>query len=424
MGKFLSGDLIDSLREQTQVEHQIIALPLDPSAGIDAVALNGITPEEPVAYHIEGREVLNAFTVFKDIENKPALLFKTAQPRIIHQKGKSTLTLVFFSFCISGILICLCLLFIIRRTVISPLTKLTRYVTSIGSPEAPSLHVDGRGNDEIGLLYKEFAEMIKRIQNAHSQLEAINEKLTREILERNKIEEALLRYQNELREMSVELLLTEERERRRIAGDLHDRIGQNLAMVQIKLDMLAELETGDGQSQAVSELSTFMEEIISETRSLTFNISSPILYEMGLVAGLEWLAEDISVKYGTPVVIRSNPRLIILCNAQKIAAYRAVREILYNAMKHADATQVSVNLQEEDSVVRIEVSDNGKGFTLSEENTWIREVKFGLFSIRENLRAMGGSIKIRTESGQGTQVTLLVPLEKKISDLWDEYHES
>lgn len=407
MGAFLNSEVIDSLKDSTQVNHQII--PLVNTSGEDAEMIKSFSTEEPVIFNTSHQDRLEAFSLFPDINNRPALLFKTIQPRDILRKGSETLNIALLIVCLSAVIITAALLMLLGKTVIDPISKLTKYVTCIKSTGDSEIQLLDDKKDEIGLLYREFTGMLQRVKNAHEQMRSINEKLSGEIYERKKIEQDILKHRERLRKLSVELQRTEERERRRIANDLHDGIGQKLALMQIKLDALSQNQTMTMQSGLLDELSEFAGEIIHDTRSLTFNISPPVLYDIGLEAAVEWLTDDLSAKYGLRVRVQCYGNSIPLDTAIRVTLYRAIRELLFNAIKHSGADIISVDLSYENDKLRIEVSDNGAGFELFEDSL-IRENGFGLFSIRENIKALGGSFDIKSGLGNGSRIILIVPM--------------
>jgi len=221
-------------------------------------------------------------------------------------------------------------------------------------------------------------------------------------------------YQERLRAMASDLSLTEERERRRLAADLHDHIGQILALAQIKLGALRQ-EASSAESQAsVNEVRDFISQAIHFTRSLTFELGLPVLYDLGLEAALEWLAEQMQTQHGLKIAVRRDQQPKPLGEAARVLVFRVVREILTNAIKHSKANQVEVFISKEGSYLQLQVVDDGVGFDADEMKA--EEGKFtsyGLFSIRERLSSLGGRLEITSRPGHGTQVFITVPLEKQ-----------
>jgi PAS domain S-box-containing protein len=231
-----------------------------------------------------------------------------------------------------------------------------------------------------------------------------------DITGRKLAEEALLERHAQLRELSSELLLAEERERRRLASQLHDSIGHALVLAKIKLEDVQASQLDSGQSQVLSETMSLLETIIEETRSLTFEISPPILHELGLAAALEWLCDRTSKQHGLKVAVEHDEWAQRLGEDLRVLMFQASRELLFNVAKHAKAKTISVSLKRDQNWVSLSVSDDGIGFDVQAAAAKGRKAGgYGLFSIRERLSYVGGKLSI--ESGpSGTAITLYAPL--------------
>ncbi|MBA4373013.1 MAG: hypothetical protein C0402_09170 [Thermodesulfovibrio sp.] len=232
--------------------------------------------------------------------------------------------------------------------------------------------------------------------------------MQRDISKRKKDEEELLAYQEQLRSFTSELSLTEERERRRIATDLHDHIGQILAITKIRLGALRDVFASTHSGREIDEIRALVEQAIGYTKSLTFELSPPILYELGLPAAVEWLCEKLQKEHGLAFICRDDGKEKPLAVDVTVLLFQALRELLINVVKHARATQVTVDLKRSDDTVRIIVSDNGIGFDpalVSKGST------FGLFSVRERLKHFGGHYEILTKPGSGTTIIMRALLQ-------------
>jgi PAS domain S-box-containing protein len=233
-----------------------------------------------------------------------------------------------------------------------------------------------------------------------------------DVTHRKQAEERIRTYQERIRSLASQLSLAEERERRRIATTLHDRIGQTLAICKIKLGMLQESASSTGLTEPLDEIRELIEQIIRDTRSLTFELSSPILYELGLEPALEWLAEQIQEQYGLLSHFEDDRQPKPLDDGVSVLLFQAARELLTNVAKHAQAHNVKVSLRRDDSNIRITVEDDGNGFDTSDiVSHWSRSEGFGLFSLHERLDQLGGQLKVKSKPGHGTRVTLVAPLK-------------
>lgn len=228
----------------------------------------------------------------------------------------------------------------------------------------------------------------------------------RDITKRKQAEAELNDYQEKLRALASELALTEERERRRIATLLHDHIGQTLAITKIKLGELRDALSSTSMAWQVDGIRSLIEQTIQYTKSLTFELSPPILYELGFSAALEWLCERMQKEYGVAVVYRDDGRTQPLDSDVSVLMFQAVRELLMNVVKHARARAARVTLERDNGAMRITVEDDGVGF----EAAKVDKPSFGFFSVRERVRHLGGSFAVETRPGRGTRVTLTSPV--------------
>jgi signal transduction histidine kinase len=259
--------------------------------------------------------------------------------------------------------------------------------------EGPFLHEE---RDLVGSL----AELLR----AHFQhrrddaaIVAANERLERQVADRTAA----------LRRLASEVCLAEERERRRIAADLHDNLGQALALMKLRLQRLRGDAVLGGHPGELSDLVSLCDQAVRYTRGLTFELSPPVLYELGLGPALEWLGEDLSRKHGLRVHARTRGNAP-LSDDLKVMLWKSARELLHNVVKHAQARRVDVGLTIEPPAVMLEVIDDGRGFDLDEARRQSGE-RFGLFSIEERLRQFGGAVHVTTAPGEGTAVRLEAP---------------
>nr|WP_319775881.1 PAS domain S-box protein [uncultured Sphaerochaeta sp.] len=237
------------------------------------------------------------------------------------------------------------------------------------------------------------------------------EAICRNETERKQGEEKLKSYQLRLRRMASELLLTEARERRRIAMDLHDDIGQSLAISKLKLKALQHSQSMVNFRSSLTEICDMVEQMIRAIRSLTTQLSPPILYELGLGPAVGWLAEQIQEKHGIHIEFIDTGGVEIRDEDIRIVLFRAVRELLMNIVKHAKARKARLILSTDKGGARIEILDDGVGFSPASDATGSWEDRgFGIFSIRERLEPLGGRLDIASSPGNGTRAILYAPL--------------
>jgi two-component system, NarL family, sensor histidine kinase UhpB len=237
-------------------------------------------------------------------------------------------------------------------------------------------------------------------------------KLEREIEQHREARHQIEEYQARLRQLATELSLAEERERREIAVALHDNIIQELAFIKLRVAQFRGDAIFCGFERNLEEILTLIEGAIQSTRRLTFTVSPPILYELGLAAALEWLAEQYEKRHHLRIELQLKPLSQKLPEALAVTLYKCVQELMTNAVKYAESPHIRLTMQPQRDQLSIVVSDNGVGFDVSRlEPVAGGDHGFGLFSIRERLRSFGGEMSIESAIGKGTTVTLTVPLE-------------
>jgi len=234
----------------------------------------------------------------------------------------------------------------------------------------------------------------------------------RDITARKQAEQRLVTYQKQLRSLASELSLAEERERRRIAASLHDSVGQALALTKIRLEALKEQTSPDEPAQRMDDILDLLDEAIRDTHSLTFDLSPPILYELGFEPAAEWLTEQVQERHGLATVFADDAQPKPLGLDVRVLLFRALRELLVNVVKHAKAREVKVSVRRDADNIRITIEDDGTGFDPSALIvSGTASGGFGLFNIRERLRHLDGHFEIHSEVGQGTLATLIAPLD-------------
>ena len=233
-----------------------------------------------------------------------------------------------------------------------------------------------------------------------------------DVTERKDAEGKLLMYQEKLQSLASELSLVEEQERRTIATDLHDQIGQTMSVIKMRCFSLRENLSSPEQLKYLDEIFELVQQTIQDIRSLTFELSPPVLYELGLVAAIEWLAEEFQKKHGLRCLVESDSLPKPLNDDMKVVLFRSVRELLVNIVKHAQAKTARIALRVMKNTIRVRVTDDGRGSILANNGQEENTNTFGLFSVRERIRHLGGEVEIDSRPGKGTMVTLLAPLKQ------------
>jgi PAS domain S-box-containing protein len=241
-----------------------------------------------------------------------------------------------------------------------------------------------------------------------------------DISERKRDHEALQRSHAELqqrtlqlRRLASQLTLAEQQAREQIARTLHDGLQQQLFTAALALDRAAQGGAQAGQRDLFQKARTEISEATEAARTLSVNLFPPILHVGGLPVALSWLAKRTQEQYGVVVSVTAEPQANPTARDTRILLFEAVRELLFNAVKHARVDRVDVNLAVgSDETIRIQVSDDGVGFdpsaTVHDKDQ--QQTGLGLFSIQERLALLGGHLDILSAPGKGSRFTLILPL--------------
>ena len=234
------------------------------------------------------------------------------------------------------------------------------------------------------------------------------------VTEQKRAEESLRRHQERLRSLATQLVMSEERERRRIAVFLHDQIGQTLAMARIKLQSAEAKPQASARNEELDAVRRLIEDLIRDTRTATFNLAPPVLYELGFQAAVDWLVEEVRKQHNLRMTLEDEAGCLELADETRVFLFLALRETLVNVVKHAEARSVKVRLRTEDDTLRVEVTDDGKGFDVKDHG-WRTGggSGFGLFNIHDRLDQLGGRLEIQSKPGRGTTVILTAPLKNR-----------
>ncbi len=234
-----------------------------------------------------------------------------------------------------------------------------------------------------------------------------------DMTEEKRLREGLEKQTGQLRALANELTLAEQRERRRLAQILHDHVQQLLVGAKLKLSTLHPDSDGDFLKR-INEVDDLITQSIDASRTLTAELNPPILRGSGLVPALQWLGRWMKEKYGLDIMLSVATEVPEVHEDLSILLFQSVKELLFNAAKHAKVGEARVHVAANSDRVRIVVSDDGAGFdssrlTLNGGQTG----GIGLISIRERLGIIGGSMNIRTSPGAGTLVTLESPIRAR-----------
>jgi len=212
--------------------------------------------------------------------------------------------------------------------------------------------------------------------------------------------------------LTLKIELAQEQERKRLAAALHDSVIQSLSLSRIKLGALHKQIRDNESREIVRDLRTMFDTALLQMRTLTFELSPPVLYELGLGPAIEWLGDELQKKHAGIVFVLDRPDdPVDMDEVVSILVFQSVRELLANAGKHASAKKVTVTMAIENDAVAITIMDDGKGFNVERASGHSdARPTFGLFSIRERMRQLGGSFELVSRRGKGTTAMLRAPL--------------
>ena len=265
--------------------------------------------------------------------------------------------------------------------------------------------------DELGQLVRVVGinyDVTER-REAQARLQSFAEELERQVATRT---EQLVRSEEQLRAMAADLTLAEQRERQRFATELHDHLQQMLVFCKLKLGRAKQLGLAAPEIPALhAEIDETLSRALAYSRSLVAELSPPVLRELGFASALNWLGEWMETLDLVVSVELGEPQRIALPEAHAVLLFRSVRELLINAAKYAGTGRASVRMERSDGELRVTVSDEGRGFDPAAVASVHAPAtaKFGLFSIRERMKTLGGSMHVESNPGRGTRATLTLP---------------
>lgn len=259
--------------------------------------------------------------------------------------------------------------------------------------------------DLLNVIAEMLGSFLDR-RKAEADLMTAREELERRVEDRTR---RIREYQEQLRTLTAEMALVEERERRKIAVELHDQIGQTLALIKIRLGSLATQAIAVDIADELNAVRSLTEDAIQFTRSLMTELSPPVLYELGCVAAMEWLVDQVREKYGLEIRFVDDGMPKFVDDRSKIALFKSARELLMNVVKHAGATTVWLRMRCDGQTVTVEVQDDGVGFDPSTCFSDGSSGGFGLLSIRERMHHVGGTFTTESSPGAGTTMIITVP---------------
>jgi PAS domain S-box-containing protein len=280
--------------------------------------------------------------------------------------------------------------------------------------EASISHLDVGGSKVFTVILRDITQRVqseKALRESEDRMRQSAGQLEQRVAERT---EELMQSERRLRALATELNLAEQRERTRLANDLHDYLAQLLVLGRLTLGRAKRLELPAQAEKLIKETEETLSEALNYCRTLMAELSPPVLQEQGLPAGLKWLSEHMKGQNLEVAVKVEDANSVMFPKDSAVLLFQSVRELLINVAKHGAVKKATVTMTHQDGSLTIVVRDeNGFDLPAATAAATISPLssKFGLFSIRERMKALGGTFVIQSERGKGTTATLTFPLQ-------------
>jgi len=256
-------------------------------------------------------------------------------------------------------------------------------------------------------LQKAHDNLEKRVEERTSDLNKSNMDLKQEIAERRRMEKALRKSEKQLRALAARIQEVQETERKHLAQELHDRVGQSLSALNLNLSVITSQLSNESNTKIEGRLQDSMslvEETTVHIRDVMAELHPQVLDDYGLLAVLRWYCEPFSDRTGIDVEIYGEELSSRLSPVIESIFFRIAQEALTNVAKHSGASLAAVTLEDVEEHLRMTVEDNGRGFNLTARNRSKEQAGWGLTTMKERAATLGGWVRIESEQGKGTKI--------------------
>ena len=232
--------------------------------------------------------------------------------------------------------------------------------------------------------------------------------ISRDIEDRRKYEEQIKQRTEQLRNLASRLQSVREEERKTIAREIHDELGQMLTVLKIQISLLANKVSGNEIIKTKFEsVEKLIDNSIESVQKISSKLRPGLLDELGLIPAIEWQAQDFMEKTGIECeCILPKEEEIDMNQEKSTALFRIFQESIINTARHANASKITIQLKEANGVLILEIKDNGKGITHSQVND---PKSLGLLGMKERAIIFGGSVEIKSSMNDGTTVRAIIP---------------
>mgnify|MGYP001942486537 CR=1 FL=1 len=233
---------------------------------------------------------------------------------------------------------------------------------------------------------------------------------SRDITQRMIAKEKIHKYQTALQKLTTEITLIEEKQKKEIATNIHDHLSQSLVISKIKINELKKNPHLKEIDEDLQFIETHISEALENSRKITYELSPPVLYQLGIIDAINWLLEDVETTHKIKCKINSNVTSIKIGDGKSILLYRSIQEVITNAIKYAKASLITLDFNKNKLGFEILINDNGVGFDTSILNNHHHSgTGFGLFTVQERIRNIQGKFTITSKINTGTTVKITIP---------------
>lgn len=282
----------------------------------------------------------------------------------------------------------------------SPWKQTASWITADGAKGTIEvIYREARAQEAEGPFLAEERDLINSLADSLSSY-----------LNRRRAELALREAHERLKALSQQLMEVQEKERRHIATDLHDEIGQALTVVKMNLQTMQRLSDTSAIAIPLKDSSNVIDQTLQHVRNLSLDLRPSLLDDLGLVPAVRWYLSRQAERTGWNMDVQVDESLPPLPQSVAIACFRVIQEAATNIMRHSKATRVSVSLQRDEGDLLLVVRDNGVGFDVQKAlDNAAKGQSMGLLGMQERIRFLNGSISIESASGHGTEIRVRIP---------------
>lgn len=379
VGQLYAGSQLYRLNRLLQFQARFdpvgAGLPADSQAALQQLSAAGQITSRPL-----DSRTMAAYTLLEDADGLPAYILRLELPRTVHQNSEYVSNYLMIAMLIAALVLGATFFFSLDRLVLNRVTRLGREIGQIAESGDLSQRVSVTRSDELAQLSRTINQMLAAFEKDNAQLQVL----------------------------SRQLVAIQETERRQIALELHDEIGQYLTGLKLLLEGSEKL-TEPVRAQRLEQASRLVNELIGRVRELSLDLRPAMLDDFGLVPALLWLFERYESQTRVEVLFQNRlPEGERFDPDVETAAFRAIQEALTNIARHAGVKEAVVTLWRANGTLHVKIEDQGAGFDLDKVLEGQRSS--GLIGMRERIGLLGGSLSIETSPGQGTTLSIDFPL--------------